>query len=348
MKFFHISHNDLDGYSCHLVSSKYFPDGKFYNCNYGAEVSVAIKDVLGQIELTCQNDEVLFIISDLNPVHTECKELDNRLKALQSVGYNVKLQLLDHHITGQKSSQTFDWYFLDVARSAAKITYDYFYENYGPTADDARLAEIIDAVNSVDIWLENRPSFEFGKVLMRMISSANEINATLFKDRNRKYRLDLLEHAAKYINEENSHIILDNNIHFLKKELLLLSNGCDDTMDNLSAKRLVFMLKHYQELLTVYYGDFKGLLTFGLGSISIPANTFLKDNPDFSFFIDVGKKGNASFRASGVVDVSQMAAKIANGGGHKNASGGKFEGFSENFTYDDVKKFVQDKLNAKE
>ena len=120
----------------------------------------------------------------------------------------------------------------------------------------------------------------------------------------------------------------------------------DDTIDNLSAKYLVNSLEKLKDKLTVTYKGHKGLLTYTLGSISIPANAFLKANDDYDFFIDIGKKGNTSLRADGVVDVSYIAQKLANGGGHVNASGCKFDDFRESINFDDVKKFVQDKLNT--
>ena len=86
-------------------------------------------------------------------------------------------------------------------------------------------------------------------------------------------------------------------------------------------------------------------MTYCLGSISIPANTFLKANKDYDFFIDISKKGNASFRADGKLDVSLLASKIANGGGHVNASGGKFEDFKESIDYLSVKIYLQNKLD---
>ena len=119
----------------------------------------------------------------------------------------------------------------------------------------------------------------------------------------------------------------------------------DDTLDNLSAKYLVKTLEDVKDELTVIYKGQKGLLTYCLGSISIPANTFLKVNKDYDFFIDVNKKGNASFRADGKLDVSLLAQKIANGGGHVNASGGKFEDFKESIDYLSVKMYVQEKLD---
>ena len=114
----------------------------------------------------------------------------------------------------------------------------------------------------------------------------------------------------------------------MKKEFLKLSKK-DDTLDNLSADYLVKTLVDVKDDLTVICNGQKGLLTYCLGSISIPANAFLKANLDYDFFIDVNKKGNASFRADGKMDVSLMASKIAAGGGHVNASGGKFDDFKE-------------------
>ncbi|RDU61436.1 phosphoesterase, partial [Helicobacter sp. MIT 14-3879] len=35
MKVFHLSHIDLDGYGCQLVSREFFQDIVFYNANYG-------------------------------------------------------------------------------------------------------------------------------------------------------------------------------------------------------------------------------------------------------------------------------------------------------------------------
>ena len=107
---------------------------------------------------------------------------------------------------------------------------------------------------------------------------------------------------------------------------------------------MVYILENKKEELTVFYKGHKGLLTFTLGSISIPANAFLKANGDYDFFIDVSRKGHTSFRADGKVDVSLLASKIANGGGHVNASGGRFEDFKETIHYSDVKEFVQRKL----
>ncbi len=347
MKLFHLSHTDLDGYTCQLVTKEFFKEGFFYNANYGLEVKLNLKKILEDIQ-NYKNEEILFLITDLNLTFGESKELGKNIENLNKDGFNIKLQLLDHHATGQKSADIFEWYFLDIKRSASKIVYDYMLEEFNAFDEETRkwLSPLIDAVNAIDIWLDHEEeNFEFGKVLLSMISRVREINSVLFPNLNRDFRLYLLKESASYLNLDNRNIKLDNDVHQIKKRFLNTSDE-DDTIDNLSAKYLVDSLENLKDKLTVTYKGHKGLLTYTLGSISIPANAFLKANPDYDFFIDVSKKGNASFRADGKVDVSLMASKLANGGGHVNASGCRFEDFKESIDYNEIKRYIQGKLDS--
>lgn len=346
MKLFHISHTDLDGFTCQLITKEFFKEGYFYNANYGLEVKLSIKKALEDM-LEFKDEEILFLITDLNLTFQESKDLDLDVSKMNEDGYKIKLQLLDHHISGKKSADSFYWYYLDDKRCATKIVYDYMFEEYEgfDCNTSAWLKPLVDAVNAVDIWLEHeKKNFEFGKVLMSMVTKVKEINNILFANLNREFKFYLLKEASKYLDEVDGHIKLDNEVHFMKKEFLKLSDK-DDTLDNLSAIYLVKTLDDIKEELTVTYKEHKGLLTYCLGSISIPANAFLKANPDYDFFIDINKKGSASFRADGKLDVSILASKIANGGGHVNASGGKFEDFKETINFSDVKAYIQNKLN---
>ncbi|WP_368028738.1 DHH family phosphoesterase [Arcobacter sp. s6] len=346
MKLFHISHTDLDGYGCQLITKEYFKEGYFYNANYGIEVKLTIKKVLEEI-LAFKEEDILFLISDLNLTFQESKDLDRDISELIESGYKIKLQLLDHHVSGKKSADAYYWYYLDDKRCATKIVYDYLFEEYDgfDFTVSSWLEPLVNAINAVDIWLDyDIKNFEFGKVVMSMISKVREVNNILFADLNREFRFYLLRQASTFLDQVDGHIKLDNEVHFLKKEFLKLDHK-DDTLDNLSAAYLVKSLIDVKDDLTVVFNGHKGLLTYCLGSISIPANAFLKANPDYDFFIDVNKKGNASFRADGKVDVSLMAAKIAGGGGHVNASGGRFEDFKESINYQDVKTYIQNKLD---
>ncbi len=346
MKFFHISHTDLDGYGCQLITKKVFPNGTYYNANYGLEVKLYVKDALEKIKLVSKDEEVFFLISDLNLTSDEAKDLNRKINSLNDNGHKIKLQLLDHHGTGQKSADKFDWYYLDTKRSATKITYDYFCENYDDfkSSCEDNFEQLIDAINAVDIWLDEDLLFEFGKVCLTMISKSYEINNLLFPLQSRAYKMYLLSSALKYVSEENGHIKLDENIYHIKKDYLNLTKE-DDTMDNLSSIYLVNSLETKKDDLTIYYKDHKGLLTYGLGGISIPANAFLKANTDYHFFIDISKRGRSGLRANNELDVSVLAQKLAGGGGHPNASGMAFKDFKETVIYDEVKQFIQNKLD---
>ncbi|MBL3520514.1 phosphoesterase [Arcobacter lanthieri] len=341
MRLFHISHTDLDGFGCQLITNGFFEKTHFYNANYGIEVKLALKKVI--LDIRKHKDEKLFlIISDLNLTLQESDELDKEIKTLKEEGFDITLQLLDHHITGKTSASKYDWYFLDDKRCATKIVYDFMLEKFN--ADIHYLKNLVDAINAVDIWLEHEEkNFEFGKVLMSMIIKTREINSILFASLDRELKFFLLQNAIKYLDLENGHIKLDNDVHLLKKEFLKEHN--DDTLDNLSAKYLVKCLDEVKDDLTVFYKGQKGLLTYCLGSISIPANSFLRANYDYDFFIDINRKGNTSFRADGKLDVSHLASKLANGGGHINASGCKFEDFVDTIDLLEVKTFIQNKLD---
>jgi oligoribonuclease NrnB/cAMP/cGMP phosphodiesterase (DHH superfamily) len=351
-KNYHLSHTDLDGYGCQLVSKQYLDNCKYINANYGLEVKLSLETIIKDIKADSVHSSFFILISDLNLTLQESKNLTKEVEELNKKGKNISLQLLDHHATGKDSSDIYEWYYLDIDRCATKIVYDYFLDestksNYMPLSKDTKewLENLVNAINAVDIWkTQEEYNFEFGKVCMQMTNKAREINDILFSDENREYRHSLLIDAAKFYTDTDGHIKLDNSIHFMKKDYLNLKDT-DDTIDNISANYLVKLLETKKEELAISYKGHKGLLTYTLGSISIPANAFLVANDDYDFFIDVSRNGGASLRADGKVDVSLLAQKLAGGGGHKNASGLKFDDFIKTIHYSEVKKFVQDKLN---
>src|SRR5574344_1064587 len=106
MRLFHISHTDLDGFSCQFLSSKVFQKTHYYNANYGLEVKLSLEKVLEEIK-NYKDEELLLIISDLNLAVQESIDLDKAINTLKDDGFQITLQLLDHHITGKKSADKF-------------------------------------------------------------------------------------------------------------------------------------------------------------------------------------------------------------------------------------------------
>lgn len=276
----------------------------------------------------------------MNLTVEQAKELEGKIRVHEK---NIQLILLDHHKSGQDCEQEFAWYFLDHTRSATKITYDFFASILGQNSE---LSKFVDVVNAVDIWLENDKEFELGKVCLGLVSSAKELNRIMFPKENTAYIFNLLESIQPLFKEEMPHIKVEDAIHFLKKEFFK-QNKEDDTLSNLISTYNVELLTANRDKMEINYDGYKGILTYNIGNVSVIGNDFLKKNPDFDFFMDVTSKKTISLRANGKIDVSKMAARIGNGGGHPNASGGLLNSFKDSFVYDNIRKQINDIILSK-
>jgi len=195
---------------------KYTPYKKYnYNANYGAEVKQKLELILENI--TKANEKALILITDLNLTADESRWITQEIGKFNEKKMDVKLTLLDHHGSGEESAKKHKWYYLDTSRSATKITYDYAKENF-ELDEPTWMKHFVDVVNAVDLWLKDQhDNFEYGKVCMRLVTETKELNRTMFAEEDSIYKLTLLEEAVKYIDKENAPIVLDENIHAIKK-----------------------------------------------------------------------------------------------------------------------------------
>ncbi len=338
MKLHHLSHIDLDGYGCQFLSNQFFKDSSYYNSNYGKEVVARLEQIFSNIEQE-NFERFLILITDLNLTTNEAEMIN---QFISQSSKDVDVQLLDHHATGSDCAELFKWYFLDTERSATKITFEWLCKNFkGPQKKRLeKLKELVNSIDSYDIWREEDKGFEFGKVCSKSLNEAREINRFMFDDMHRIYKFHILESALNYIKKDNRHIKLDSSIHKIKKEFLKNSSE-DDTLENLTSIYLIKLLGDELENITIYYKEHKGVLTYSLGSISVVANGFLKKYKDYDFFMDISPRGALSIRADGELDVGNMSKTIFGGGGHPNAAGGKMSDFKESFLYSEVKSRVQ-------
>ena len=342
--FYHLSHIDLDGYSCQLVMAQTAHTMISYNANYGAEVMDRLEEILDTLKKNKQ--EATILISDLNLTPDEAKWLHYEVKKLNDNGWNIAITLLDHHGSGKDTASQYEWYTLDTERCATKIVYEYAIENYGLKAG-GWLEAFVKVVNAVDLWKQEEvEDFEYGKVCMRLISDAKELSRVMFGNEDRDYKLALLEQAATMRFVPDAPIKLDEALHKMKKEFF--KESADNTLDNLSTKYIVALLGSKRSTMTVYYKGWRGFLSYGLGNTSIIGNGFVTAFPDFDFIVDVSTRGTMSLRGHDQVDVAMMAGEWANGGGHPNAAGGRIQGFKEQFRYDKVKRQIEDLLANKE
>lgn len=339
----HLSHIDLDGYSCQLVM-QYTPYEKFnYNANYGAEVKSKLELILENIKK--DKRDTLILVSDLNLSADESRWITNEVDKLNKQ-QKVKLLLLDHHGSGAQSAKKYDWYYLDESRCATKIVYDYAKEHF--KLDESEwMNSYVNIVNAVDLWKkEEHDNFEYGKVCMRLITETRELNRVMFANEDSHYKLTLLHEATKFISEENAPIVLDEKIHTIKKEFFKVD--VDNTLDNLATDYVVQLLGKKRKTHTIYYKGYKGFLSYGVGNTSIVGNGFLVAFPEYDFIVDVSYRGAMSLRADNKVSVAQISKEWAGGGGHPNAAGGRIMGFKEQYRYDKVKHQIEALISDKE
>ena len=369
MQVFHLSHIDLDGYGCQYIAREFFPNIHFFNANYGKEIMVRLQSILKNIQNHSlssldrlsekfrsktpqnKNEKFLILITDLNLSLSESKFLQEQVNSLkighnQQEGKDIEILLLDHHITGEESAKSFHWYHLDATRCASKITYETLLKKFNLLQPEKKewLDKLVQVINAIDIWQEKDWGFELGKVAMGMIASSNEFNRFMLEEHNREYKFKLIDALQDFIDKPNAAVAFDNALFKIKK-IALGGNPETQIMDNIISQSQVKLLELKKEDCTITHQDKKGFLSYSMGGISVLANLFLQQNPEFDFYIDINAKGNVSLRSNGKCDVSALSQQYFNGGGHKNASGGKLNGFKESFLYQDIKAQVMNTLS---
>lgn len=362
----HLSHIDLDGYGAQFVASHFFTNITFYNANYGKEVSVRLKHIINTIKDSSNND-FLILVTDLNLTMSEAKFLQGEVDLLNAQGKKTSLILLDHHITGKDCAENYAWYHLDSTICASKITLNYLKENITSLCvgksqnlailNDSKqmesLTKFIDMIDSADTWKEDGFAFEFGKVALGMITQSKEFSRFMFDEYDVKFKFEMLKKAQQYLLDsnnnlrENAAVELDNNIFLFKKDIL----GGDkykQTMEQILSQKQAQLLTENKQKYLISLNGKKGILTYGIGGISVLANLFLRQNSELDFFMDIGMRGTVSLRANGKCDVSEISKEIFKGGGHKNAAGGRIDGFKETFLYSEARLQVEAVLKGDE
>jgi oligoribonuclease NrnB/cAMP/cGMP phosphodiesterase (DHH superfamily) len=340
---YHLSHIDLDGYGCQYLSQQCFNTIDCYNANYGPEVPARLGEIVKKIEqdtfIHGDKVESLILITDLNLTTKEASWIER-----EAIRIGAKLQLLDHHATGANAAERFAWYKLDTTRCATLITYDWLQTHHDFDKDNS-LARIVKAINAIDIWVSDDELFEYGKVMLGMISGAREIGRILFPAEDRALKISMIEAAKNRVDEEDAPIKLDDDLHQIKKAFFKQEEN--NTKDNLVAYYVTDLLTTDRQRLTIEYKGHKGILGYNVGNASIIGNASMVANEDYAFYMDVNFRGNFSLRSNNKLDVSAMAAHIGNGGGHVNASGGKIDGYKDSFVYADVRKFIQNYIDER-
>jgi len=331
-KVFHLSHTDLDGYSCQLISRHSF--GKrveFFNANYGEEINIRLQQIVREL---LKLNSALVVVTDLALSYNEALFLNSAIKKLHSMGKSIELLLFDHHSSSFELSLKYDWYSVDEGRSATKIVYDTFLELGWLKNEPEWMGWLVSVVDASDRWLEQKSEFNMGRVWSYMVNNLTEINRVSFEFESREYILAMIEHLATH-SQGYSAVAVDELTHRYKK--LYFKKGIDNILENLVADFIVELISDHMEKMSFYYKNLKGILTYELEFAPAVGNRFLNTFEDFDFFVNIKSSGEFFICSIDEIDVSKIAKAWAIGGGHKNSAGGKIEALGDIFDYTKAK-----------
>jgi phosphoesterase RecJ-like protein len=197
--------------------------------------------------------------------------------------------LIDHH--QEPSLQDFDFGISNTAKgSTAEMVYDFLVESGNKHLIDASIASCLYAGVMTDTG-----SFRFPSTTASAHLMVAELKSTGF------------DHFK--VHEQIFDTFLENRLRFFGHVLL-------NRMDVNYELNTVLIAIPKQDLLKfdIKTGDTEGLVNYPLSMLGIKMAAIV---------IDRDEERKWSFRSKGDIDVNQFARKYFNGGGHKNAAGGR-------------------------
>lgn len=323
----HLTHTDLDGFGCAVVSSAALGEEKiirYLHADYHELDKV--------LEEAAESGTKEILITDLNLNEDQAKFVDECF---------TKKLLIDHHGTGAKVADRYKWYHLHEGVCATKLLYDFFDlrgKFSGRSSSDREFKKglefFVDIVDDYDIWrLEKRDFWNAGAVMTRYVMNPLPV-LSLREDRYlKRTMLSALVRGSEWpVNIELSSNLILNMESALKASInkLLPPNVSEsiDIKEVLGLDAYTFIAKFQGALFDRYaecivetkFGKvfvFKDVPNFA--AIQYGILTFFELEPEAIVASYSSDKNSVSFRSA-----NMMAREIAlafGGGGHPNAAG---------------------------
>lgn len=213
-------------------------------------------------------------------------------KCLESC--KAKMILIDHH---QQPDTHFKYSFSDTSKSSTcEMVFDFVDALYGDEAMSKAFAECI-----YSGILTDSGAFRFSTTT----AHTHRVTAKLLE-------------LGAIPNEIHERIFDGNTLSRMKLLGYMLDN-----LEILSASNAIILALPESVLKDIGYqkGDTEGFVNYGLSINNMRLSAFFREEND-------GVK--ISFRSKGELDVNTFSRTYFNGGGHRNAAGGKFEGSLSN------------------
>lgn len=318
---YHLSHVDLDGFGCQYITSHLNNEVHFFNCNYGGEKG----QILNIKESIQENEDYLVLITDLGLKKEFCELAENL--------FGENILLIDHHDSGRKMPNIFDWYYLDTSKCATYLTYEYFKESL-PSNNVEDLEIFSKVVNATDMWLMNDPFFNQSLCLSEISIELKQFYPTV-KDLEHNYRFYIYRNIMNMINNGEEAFTIESNFNFITQNFLI------ENMDSEFIKSNAFILKHklfryqYEKAMerensfsNIEIDGYKGkvFLEANGGFFQMASTWYNHEVGDVDFVINIKQFRDSlklAFRSiSEDIHLGDICKKYFNGGGHPKASGG--------------------------
>jgi len=310
MKKLHISHTDLDGYGCQIVTKDLGYD--YDNLDY---------DEVDKIPEIIKNyNEVL--ITDLNLKEDIVKQLKGNIT------------IIDHHIWDYDYSKYNINIIVDNSKCATKLTAEYFKNE----------SFIIDLINVYDLWKKDNKYFEIANLLNQwfyeIISSEDFINDNFKRIFLNKF-FEIFEYKVEQLLEKYFEDYVVEELE-IQKGMIFRNTILNFVKNESKTNKYLLAKAQFDDYKKFVEGEYC-ISNISSGIFQILSSMLLDENPNM---ICINYERRPNKELTGFVNSisirsrnnkAREIAKLLGGGGHPNAAGAEID-----LTFEELKQKLQE------
>lgn len=339
-----ITHHDLDGYGASTIVGRFVPVSRIVHVPRYSDVGPVVEGELKRLGRTRQPETLILTDLGLEPVAVTFIRNFAAMNRGRAEAERHRLIVLDHHASSidRLREQTlepvpepddpgvmrFDLddpaivVLIDEGRCATKLAY-HRRTLYAPdaTEGDADLLALVEAVDAVDLWRKDRPTFPGGHALDEVFWDNVSNLVPIGHAWHDRFVSDLLVALAGRLRAGASPAELEAAVGAIRTGIVdgyLAGDGTDDPRltTRMRIARVLARSDLFQPLSDGTY------LSFGLDSGTFQrVSDLIMDAGKAKRVLNVQRTGNMSFRSND--ETALEGARRFRGGGHKDAAGGK-------------------------
>jgi oligoribonuclease NrnB/cAMP/cGMP phosphodiesterase (DHH superfamily) len=340
-----ITHHDLDGYGASTVVGSFVDVARIIHVSRYADVAPVVEEELKRLTGAAKAEMV--IVTDLGIEAGTVKFIKSfaAMNLRRDEAARHRLIVLDHHASSAAqlaqqglqatsgevgSPSTFDLadplikVLVDETRSATRMAYDHrdLFATRTIAEREEDLQSLVHAIDAVDLWKKDRPSFPGGLALDEVFWDNVSTLIPLGHPWHDRFITALLLAVAALLREGNLPAEVESRVGALRTRIVddLLAGDPADDRALTTRMRVARVLAGSPEL-------FRPLSDGTLLSFGLDAGTFQRVSDTIMELgkakrvVNVQRTGMMSFRSND--ETALEGARKFRGGGHKDAAGGK-------------------------